>query len=303
MGATYKRIVKFSYYKIKLVSIENGHEKDCDYDLTNWLALVSDNSHMYRNYDLADTKINFQELYNYSKEDIYVFRAYKLRDNNVPSKIKEGESAEPIELEDNEYIGEDITVLYDWKNSICMIQQNRMSVGVSRLAEWINKTRGFDENQKVTFVPISDRFTKNKLKNKYIRTIEFSFANMEQENGDGPLRSIINSIGRYNGTAAKIVISVGRAKDAQLDSQSSYDLIEDIQNHPESIRTAKAKLKSMSDDDKARIEMVDIFETSSHDYIEFNITEKKPLDFLQAREKMYTVYLERRKDLLKLCQR
>ena len=42
---------------------------------------------------------------------------------------------------------------------------------------------------------------------------------------------------------------------------------------------------------------------SSHDYIEFNITEKKPLDFLQARVKMYTAYLERRKDLLKLCQR
>ena len=196
-----------------------------------------------------------------------------------------------------------MTVLYDWKNSICMIQQNRMSVGISRLAERINKTIGIDESRKVVFVPISDRFTKSKLKNKYIRTIEFSFANMEQENGDGPLSSIINGIGRYKGASAKITISVGRTKDAQLDPQSSYDLIEDIQNHPESIGTARAKLKSMSDDDKARIEMVDIFETSSHDYIEFNITEKKPLDFLQARVKMYTEYLERRKDLLKLCQR
>lgn len=303
MGATYKRLVKFTYYKIKLISNENGHEKVWDYDLTNWLASVSDDGHMYQNCELADTKVNFQELYHDMKEEIYVFRAYKLRDYNVPSKIKEGESAEPIELDDNEYIGEDMTVLYDWKNSICMIQQNRMSVGISRLAEWINKTIGFDESQKVVFIPISDRFTKSKLKNKYIRTIEFSFANMEQENEDGPLSSIINGIGRYKGASAKITISVGRTKDAQLDPQSSYDLIEDIQNHPESIGTARAKLKSMSDDDKARIEMVDIFETSSHDYIEFNITEKKPLDFLQARVKMYTAYLERRKDLLKLCQR
>ena len=116
-----------------------------------------------------------------------------------------------------------------------MIQQNRMSVGISRLAEWINKTIGLDESRKVVFVPISDRFTKSKLKNKYIRTIEFSFANMEQENGDGPLSSIINGIVRYKGASAKITISVGRTKDAQLDPQSSYDLIEDIQNHPESI--------------------------------------------------------------------
>lgn len=127
--------MKFTYYKIKLISNENGHEKVCDYNLTDWLASVSADGHMYRNCELADTKVNFQELYHDMKEEIYVFRAYKLRDYNVPSKIREGESAEPIELDDNEYIGEDMTVLYDWKNSICMIQQNRMSVGISKLAE------------------------------------------------------------------------------------------------------------------------------------------------------------------------
>ena len=82
MGTTYKRLVKFTYYKIKLISNENGLEKICDYDLTNWLASVSDDDHMYRNCELADTKVNFQELYHDTKEEIYVFRAYKLRDYN-----------------------------------------------------------------------------------------------------------------------------------------------------------------------------------------------------------------------------
>ena len=226
------------------------------------------------------------ELYHDPKEKLYVFRVYKLRDYNVPSKIREGQSAEPIDLEDDESLGEDMTVLYDWKNSICMIQQNRMSVGVSRLAEWINKENGYDVSKKVVFYPISDHFTKNKLRNKYIRTIEFSFSNMESVNEDGPLSSIINSIGRYDGVSAKITISVGRARDAQLNPQNSYDLIEDIQKNSGCIGSARAKLKSMSDDDKARIEMVDIFETTSHDYIDFDIIEKKPLDFLQARRKM-----------------
>lgn len=303
MGITYKRPIKFTYYKVRLISMENGEEKISDYDLTNWLASMLEDKQMYKNVELTDTTVNFQELYHDSKEDIYVFRVYKLRDYNVPSKIREGQSAEPIDLDDDESLGEDMTVLYDWKNSICMIQQNRMSVGVSRLAEWINKDREYDDSNKVAFFPISDHFTKNKLNNKYIRTIEFSFANMEAVDEDGPLGSIINSIGRYRGTTAKISISVGRARDAQLDREPSYDLIEDIQNHQGSIGSARAKLKNMSDDDKARVEMVDIFETSSHDYIEFEIIAKKPLDFLQARAKMCKTYLERRKELLRLCQR
>ncbi|RHV65344.1 hypothetical protein DXB18_09495 [Clostridium sp. OM02-18AC] len=303
MGIIYKRPIKFTYYKVCLMSTESDKEKAKDYDLTNWLASVSEEDQMYKNIELTDTKVNFQELYHDPKEELYVFRVYKLRDYNVPSKIREGQSAEPIDLEDDESLGEDMTVLYDWKNSICMIQQNRMSVGVSRLAEWINKENGYDVSKKVVFYPISDHFTKNKLRNKYIRTIEFSFSNMESVNEDGPLSSIINSIGRYDGVSAKITISVGRARDAQLNPQNSYDLIEDIQKNSGCIGSARAKLKSMSDDDKARIEMVDIFETTSHDYIDFDIIEKKPLDFLQARRKMCRTYLERRKDLLSLCQR
>lgn len=104
-----------------------------------------------------------------------------------------------------------------------------MSVGVSRLAEWINKDLNYDDSTKVKIVPISDKFTTGKLKNKYVRTIEFSFANMDAPSNDDPLYSIINSIGRYNGVNAKIAISVGHVKDAQLNPKAAYDLIRDIQ--------------------------------------------------------------------------
>ena len=299
----YKRQIKFSYFRVCLFTKVDGKDQRKDFDLADWLAYVHSNNLFHRNIELSDTKVNFDGLYHYLDEDIYVFRVYKLRDNNVPSIVKEGSSAEPIELEDDEYIGEDMTVLYDWKNSICMVQQNRMSVGTSRLAEWIGKQSNLDSSMNVAFVPISDQFTMRKLKNKYVRSIDFSFANMEAEDGNGPLGRIISSIGRYNGLNAKITISVGRAKDAQLNPQTAMELIQDIQNNPGMIGSAKAKLRGISDDDKARTELVDIFETSSHDYIEFSIKAKKPLDFNEARMKMYSTYMQRREELVKLCKR
>ena len=302
---TYKRQIKFCYYKVCMFTKANGVEQKEDFDLaTCWLASIVEKELLHKTVELSDTKVNFDKIHKYD-DNVYVFRVFKLRDSNIPSAVKDGEEAKPLPLEEDEYIGEDMTVLYDWENSICMVQQNRMSVGIARLTEWINKDCGYseDEDREVAFVPIAAPFTRDKLKQKYIRAVEFSFANMELCEGNGSLSSIINCIGKYKGLRAKIEISVGRGnvKDAQLNPSASLELIEDIQNNPGSIGTARAKLKSMSDDDKARTELVDIFETSLHDYIEFKIEVRKPLKFELARAEMYDTYRKRREEILQLC--
>ena len=301
---TYKRQIKFCYYKVCICTKVNGVETKENFDLVEWLAPIMEKELLHKTVELSDTKVNFDNIHKY-EDNVYVFRVFKLRDSNIPSAVKDGEGAKPLPLDDDEYIGEDMTVLYDWENSICMVQQNRMSVGIARLTEWINKDCGYseDEDREVTFVPIAAPYTRDKLKKKYIRSVEFSFANMELCEGNGSLSSIINCIGKYKGLRAKIEISVGRGnvKDAQLNPNASLELIEDIQNNPGSIGTARAKLKSMSDDDKARTELVDIFETSLHDYIEFKIEVRKPLEFELARAEMHDTYRKRREEILQLC--
>ena len=37
----------------------------------------------------------------------------KLRDTNIPFKVKSNDVAEPISLDDDEYIGEDLLMIYD----------------------------------------------------------------------------------------------------------------------------------------------------------------------------------------------
>lgn len=303
MKTTSTRVVKFTYYKMQLISKVNGVEQADDYDLTKWLLAMSPQKQEYHSIDLSDMKVNFQDMHYFAEDSIYVFRVYKLRDSNVPSVIRDGEIAEPIELEDDEYIGEDMSILYDWKNSICMVQQNRMSVGIARLTEWINKESGFDETKKVVLAPIYDAFSMEKLNHKKIKSIDFSFANVEEMSGNGSLSSLIANTGKYGGLQGKISISVGRAKNAQLRTNASYELIQDIRDNAGNILSAKVKLKDLSDDDKPRTEVVDIFEATTHDFIEFDILKKKPLDFKQLYSKMHVIYLSKRPALLKLCCR
>ena len=179
-----------------------------------------------------------------------------------------------------------------------MIQQNRMSLGIKRLEEWINKTCNI-ENGRVEFIPIADRFTANKLRNKKIRSIDFSFISSDIGRDDHSLAQIIKGFNKYNGLAGHITISVGRSQNEQLTRDSSIDLIDDLQSNPGIVNSAKIKLR---DDDKAHMEIVDLFENSVHDYISFDIEAKKTLSFDKARKEMYSKYMERRESIVSKCK-
>ena len=112
------------------------------------------------------------------------------------------------------------------------------------------------------------------------------------------------SVNKYNGTTAKITISVGREKKAELDKVGIVDLINDVQDNLGMINSAKIKLKSdtsYSDDDKPRVEIVDLLENAIHDYIAFDIEKKKPLEFSYAKSRMLEKYNERLEKLDHLC--
>lgn len=302
---TYRRQVKFCYYKVAELEIDeqgNSHISG-KFNLIEWLMNMEQDAKVKHNVELADCVVNLEQYSRFPNEDIYAIRAYKLRDANVPSKVKEGEVATPIPLDPDEYIGEDVNFLYDRERSICMLQQNRMSIGVSRLVEWVNKLCPM-EKKKVAFVPISDRFDVQRLGNKSVRSIDFTFANLEPNDKNGSLGQIIGGLSRYNSTTAKLSLSVGHEKTAELNKACIVDLVQDLQSNPGVVSGAKLKLRSdsMLDDDKARIEIVDLFENSVHDYILFDIEKRKPLDFVNAKTKMYQKYRDKTAFLEELCK-
>lgn len=301
---TYRRQIKFCYYKVVEIEINSDRNSHVvgNFNLVEWLMRMEEEGMVKHNIELSDCTVNLEQFCKFEDKNIYAIRAYKLRDANIPSKVKEGEDAIPIPLESDEYIGEDLNFLYDRDRSICMIQQNRMSIGISRLVEWINKFCS-KEDKAIAMIPILNTFDSNGLERKSVRSIEFTFANSELKDGNGSLRSIINSFKGYKGATGKITLTVGREKNAELDKKCIVDLVNDIQANPGVINGAKIKVKEQSilDDDKSRIEIVDLFENSVHDYIAFDIEKRKPLDFNRARSNMLKKYKDRQDLLERLC--
>lgn len=175
-------------------------------------------------------------------------------------------------------------------------------MGVSRLVEWINKYHS-DNSCSVAFLPICAKFTSDRIRNKKKRKIEFSFANLESMKPDGSLGSIINSIGKYKGTNAKIVISSGRVKNNELDKTNILDLVHELKSNPGIVKDGRVSLRQekMYDDDKAHLEVIDIFEDALNSIISFDIETRKPLDYKQAETRMLEEYDRNYEMINKLC--
>lgn len=289
MENTYKRLIRFHYYRVCLEREQNkGKWKIIrPYNIADWLGELDKQGLIQYNVELSDCTANIQKI-ELDEDRYYTIRFYRLRDTNIPSKIKEGHDAMPIDLEEDEYIGEDMNMLYDRSLGVCMIQRNRMSLSVSRIAEWM--TKSCEEGYRVRFLPIYDVKNFGAFVNKKIRTIDFTFGNINEDVEIRSLGEIINGVKKLHGLTGHITISVGRNKSKELDNANSLDLIEELQNNRDVITSAKVKMK---DDDKSRTEIVDLFDDMLHDYIPFDIEIKKNLDFNAERVAMLNKYKER----------
>lgn len=115
----YTRNIKFQYFQI----IIESEKQKFQFCFEDWAVYIDKEELVRKNLELKGLKARI-EVYENDKDNnkIWTMRFMKLRDTNIPSKVKENEIAIPVELADDEYIGEDVTFLYDEEYGIAMIQ-------------------------------------------------------------------------------------------------------------------------------------------------------------------------------------
>ncbi len=304
MSSTYQRNIKFYYYvpKIYIKPNDGGNEFEWKFkekfDVSNWLAELNANEKFKSNIELPDCIVNVENV-KLLEDGLYAFRIYKLRDGNIPSIIKEGEEAQPIDLDPDEYVGEDTTLLYDSSNCILMMQYNRMSIGKSRLELLMTRSLG-DPNRKVLLQLISRKLDTSRFREKKLKSMEFSLENLDsldegyEENG---FLGLVQRFKKYSGYSISIKISASRKRDDTLDVNNTLVAIDEITDNKALINKAKIRLR---DDDQSRIEEVDLFEDVLHDRISFSIENRTPLSFNYASLQMLKVYKERLSEIKNL---
>ena len=117
------RKVKFNYF------IPRDETTGNIYDISNLLEGLY-NSYSQTHFEKKYYEFNYDKakLNSISKDaagdNYYCLVFERLRDYNFPIKTKLNEESSPIEVENDEYIGEEVVLLYDCDNHVLMLQRN-----------------------------------------------------------------------------------------------------------------------------------------------------------------------------------
>ena len=283
----YKRNIRFQYFQIHYFTVSAEGTKVSEsklFDLVKWIEKIKHENLEKRAIDIGDAKARIDRCKYDAQSGFWAIRFMRLRDTNIPSIVKENQEAEVIELDDDEYIGEDVTLLYEKSSGIAMIQCNRFSLGVSKIEQFLWKTYGNTEIY-ISIMPILNKNAGKFSPKNFYRTFEVSFANVNKWDPNDckgrALASIMNLAKRFDSYTGKITISLGHSGANTLSQNEAVEFICDLQENREFIRSAKVKQQKVdgTEDDSNGVELIDIFENIIQDVIPFVCQSKETLDF------------------------
>ena len=164
--------------------------------------------------------------------EMYSFQITKLRDNDLPPLKTIGIPREELELEENQYLGEYITIVYDPIYHTVGVQSNIYGLNLNQVETFLTELRRryrqlhnlvdqVDIN--VELRPIIDLDKIGEIRNANIfRKITIKGSNYAAEAlaNAGSLDEVSQVIGRIEGLNFELTLSVGNApQDRSLDQQ------------------------------------------------------------------------------------
>lgn len=297
----YKRAIKFQYYQIVSINTKNASKRL--FNFAKWIDCMADNNLIQMEISFNEAKARIEQFNINANKEIWGIKLFKLRDTNIPSKAKNNEEAKVIELEDGEYIGEDMFLIFDPNNGIALIQKNRLSLGISRLEEFFAYTynKYVDEQNKIEVYiqPILDLHGKEKIYSSKYKNLEISFANINEcvLNEDRiSLGTLLQPLKNMYGVNGSIKISLGHSRLDTLNRKFIKDLVKEI-NEPSNKRYVRAAKIKIQEEDDCDVEIIDLFNDICDEYLEVSVESSKGLGYTMIINAMIEKYMNRKNNL------
>ncbi len=294
------RKIRFEYYEVVCrLETDPQDQPDRAFDFDLWINIAAQKSLEARTFDYYQERARLDDYRYNDLHRYWILNFTRLRETNIPSKARIDQCAEAIELDDDEYIGEDINILYDGGLSTLMIQRNRHSLSIRGIESYINLVWNSD-TEKIFLRPICPLDVQNKvMEAQEYRRIIIRFAdlnsNMIDRQEDSTIKDIYDGLGAYSGITAEIKISIGNKKGESLDRETVVDTINQLTNNRDIV--SKVEI-GMREDEDSKVEVVDLFSDKVHDYIFANLPIRTSLASEYIAELMFDKYNERRAELI-----
>lgn len=205
-----------------------------------------------------------------------------------------------MELDENEYIGEEVSALYDQKYNILMLQRNRNSLSPSGIEKYFSSVLGSGDIIELVPIPFPDELKEIK-QNQIFRklSIGFSPTNIDDEilnNANKSLVQIIKGSRSLGAIKVSVTLSLGNSKKEKSLKQDEILELKNLQNYD---GFNKIQVSKREDEDR-EIETVDLLLGKLNDSITMEVSRTNPVKYERVITEMQNLYNAKNKLIKKL---
>ncbi|MCD8904343.1 hypothetical protein K2V56_02545 [Staphylococcus chromogenes] len=237
-----------------------------------------------KNYNYDPVRIKKIEPPN--KNGYYHIVVERLDDTRYQKTTIYGDSID-LELENDEYIGHEISILYDPAKNVMVIQRNFSSLSPSGIEKFIDSIL-FDYYEKYfsfSLIPAMDNNAFKRARNS--KTYKQLTLKVKGQQRDDLLKGLV--YGSYDGVeTVEIVITANRSKNGELNKTITTSLLDDWHNEEE---TEKLKVKIIENDD-SNVETVDLLRQTIKRSLKYEYREAGELNANSIFLDMVRIYSE-----------
>lgn len=236
-----QQLVKFEAY------LACSGDKDV-VDISNLLFKIAAQPNDKRKVELYGVPVRIDKVEELTLDDntlkkypdmkLIYFHMSKLRDDGIAITKQNIDDLVNLDLEADEYIAEDISCIFDVKNSVLFVQRNFHSLSPVGIKTYLIEMKKKMDNETITldFKPVPDKKIISKLKKvDNVRKLELSFGYDSYKQFNLPLKKYLGVMGEIfdkfgNGVNVSLVLSAGYKKDNPFKKENTTDAIQRISN-------------------------------------------------------------------------
>lgn len=267
--------------KDMLEGIKNVYQKGEEEDLTDYKII----------YTYNDEPAMLSEITYDVKLEVYHLVFERLV-YNVPNRTSIDGASEAIALADNEYIGHEVSMIYDPENCVIMIQRNRDSLSPKGIERCLNNLVTQNElADNFDMAIITDPDAKRKAFNQ--RSYRKLHAKIDGAKADGLIEQLSNMLGHpgvsHNIDNVEIVLSSGVKKDDEIDDEYAKEVLKVFDpDESDDIKTLKVRSRA---EEEERVQTIDLIEHKIEAFDTIKIDYNRKINSSSIFDKMTTLYL------------
>lgn len=246
-------------------------------------------------------QINGEEVYLNSlpkDEDYQYFHIVRRRADAPAIGNDNSDQLTDINLEENQFVVEDLSILFDTNLCVAMFQRNRNSIGPTRILEYFNLLLSdiSDNEQEILFQPIVRNDTFKTLKRKDVITkIAIKTSDIANSNLPHEMKPLLTPT-ILDGLELEITLSVGRSRTKTIQKDFADQVINSVEQNPSKILSANVSGGNRNSNNTTyNVEPFDLLRGRLIAEYSFDLGDKKSGNHLKSesvRDQMHLLYNE-----------